>query len=456
MSFRWGGRIKRGSVAAFLALAATGAPLAPSARADGDPASDYLVANQVFLAYQATPASASQRQLVNLVAETNRAGFAIRVAIIPSEYDLGSITELWRKPRIYARFLGLELSSAYRQRLLVVMPDGFGFNWPGHSVASAYGSLTDVPIGAGGTGLTAAAQAGVRRLAAAGGIKLAPPAGASTTLKSAAKPSHTWLVIVIAVALAALVGAVLAAVTIRRRRWGRGLGRPTAPRLPPPAVTGRASLTRRRWALPGLAVVLFLAAATSIVLIVGRRHATVSDQQAGSIVTPPPFSWPAGRRPAPEFVLRDQDGRPVSVAEYRGRPLIVTFVDPLCRNLCPLEAKLLNDVVAAMPASRRPAILAVSVDVYADARANLVQDEHKWELVPQWHWAVGRPAELADVWRRYEIGVLVTTKRIAGTTIKYITHTEAAYIIDASGHERALFLWPFYPQDVEHTLRQIT
>ncbi len=278
------------------------------------------------------------------------------------------------------------------------MPDGFGFNWPGHAVASAYGSLTDVPIGAGGTGLTAAAQAGVRRLAAAGGIKLAPPAGASTTVKSAAdaKPSHTWLVIVIAVALAVLVGAVLAAVTIRRRRRGRGLGRPKAPRPPPPAVTGRASL------------------------------------------------------------LRDQDGRPVSVAEYRGRPLIVTFVDPLCRNLRPLEAKLLNDVVAGTPPSRRPAILAVSVDVYADARADLVQDEDKWELVPQWHWAVGRPAELAGVWRRYEIGVLVTTKRIAATAIKYITHTEAAYIIDASGHERALFLWPFYPQDVEHTLRQIT
>ncbi len=97
----------------------TGAPLAPSARADGDPASDYLVANQVFLAYQATPASASQRQLVNLVAEANRAAFAIRVAIIPSEYDLGSITELWRKPRIYARFLGLEFRP----------PTGSDYSW---------------------------------------------------------------------------------------------------------------------------------------------------------------------------------------------------------------------------------------------------------------------------------------------------------------------------------------
>ena len=137
--------------------------------------------------------------------------------------------------------------------------------------------------------------------------------------------------------------------------------------------------------------------------------------------------------------------------------MIVTFVDPLCRNLCPLEAKVLNDAVGRMPASDRPAILAVSVDVYggADRRRNLLRDVRKWELVPQWRWAVGRPAQLAAVWRRYGVGVKVTTKRIAGTTIHYITHTEAAFILDASGHERALFLWPFYPQDVERTLRQL-
>jgi cytochrome oxidase Cu insertion factor (SCO1/SenC/PrrC family) len=97
----------------------------------------------------------------------------------------------------------------------------------------------------------------------------------------------------------------------------------------------------------------------------------------------------------------------------------------------------------------------VSVDVYANTRANLLQDVRKWELVPQWHWAIGAPAKLAAVWKRYHIGVSVTTKRIAGTTIHYILHTEAAYIVDATGHERALFVWPFYPQDVERILREL-
>jgi len=34
-------------------------------------------------------------------------------------------------------------------------------------------------------------------------------------------------------------------------------------------------------------------------------------------------------------------------------------------------------------------------------------------------------------------------KRIAGARSNWITHTEAAYVIDRSGHEWALFLWPF-------------
>lgn len=117
------------------------------ARADGDPASDYLVANQVFLSSQSTAMSPAQRQLVAAVAAANRAGFAIRVAVISNNYDLGSVSELWDKPRAYARFLGVELSLAYRrQRLLVVMPNGFGFNWPGHATARTYRLLSLIHI----------------------------------------------------------------------------------------------------------------------------------------------------------------------------------------------------------------------------------------------------------------------------------------------------------------------
>ncbi|MBV8941516.1 MAG: SCO family protein [Solirubrobacterales bacterium] len=145
----------------------------------------------------------------------------------------------------------------------------------------------------------------------------------------------------------------------------------------------------------------------------------------------------------------------MSLRSYRGHPVIVTFIDPVCRNLCPLQAKVLDQAVREMPVSRRPAILAVSVDVYADTRADLLRDFRKWELVRQWRWAVGSRARLTAVWRSYKIAVAVSRVKVRGTTITSITHTSAAYIVDRTGHERALFLWPFYPQDVVHVLRQL-
>jgi cytochrome oxidase Cu insertion factor (SCO1/SenC/PrrC family) len=173
------------------------------------------------------------------------------------------------------------------------------------------------------------------------------------------------------------------------------------------------------------------------------------------MVTPPVLSWPAEERPAPDFVLRDQNDQPVSLSAFRGRPVILTFIDPLCRNLCPLEAQVLNQLEGQLPASQRPVIVAVSVDVYANARRYLLQDVREWHLVPQWLWAVGPAARLASIWKSYKIAVKVTTWSITGTTAHRIAHTEAAYILDATGHERAVFAWPFYPQSVERALRQL-
>ena len=136
--------------------------------------------------------------------------------------------------------------------------------------------------------------------------------------------------------------------------------------------------------------------------------------------------------------------------------LFRSFIDPLCRDYCPTEAKRLSDAVRSMPATRRPAIVAVSVNVYGNGRRVLRQDRARWGLTPQWHWGIGRAAELERVWRDYHIEVAVHTKTIAGVTVHQIGHTEAAYVIDARGHQRALFLWPYSAAGVEQTLRALS
>jgi hypothetical protein len=199
--------VKRALVVAFLVLACA---LASNARADGDPASDYLLATKVFLPFDVKVPKARQDALVSFVEAVNRSGYAIRVAVIGSSYDMGSVVSLWQKPRTYARFLGAELQFVYAKRLLVVMPNGFGVSWKGHPVEREYAVLSKIPIGPGPSGLVDAAQTAVARLAAASGVEV--------TAAPAPVPSgggHRRLLI-IAAALAALALAVLARLALRR------------------------------------------------------------------------------------------------------------------------------------------------------------------------------------------------------------------------------------------------
>jgi len=433
------------AVAVALVVAAGGV-----ARADGDPASDYLVANQVFLSSQSTAMSPAQRQLVAAVAAANRAGFAIRVAVISNNYDLGSVTELWQKPRTYARFLGVELSLAYRpQRLLVVMPNGFGFNWPGHATAHTYRLLATVPLDSrAGAGLVAAAEGAVRRLARASGVALPPSQPAARGGSAGPGSARTLTITGAAAGGIAVLFAFAVIFTQARRRLALRRERQDVPRsfrLP----------RELRWTVPGLVVLCGVAVGAPILAAGRSRRSAPTPYSAVSLVSPPASSWGPGERRAPDFSLRDQDGRRVSVAANRGHPVIVTFIDPLCRNFCPLEAQVLNQMERQIPAAHRPVIVSVSVDVYANARRYLLQDDREWRLVPEWRWAVGPSADLAAVWNSYRIGVKVKTWRINGTVTYRIDHTEAAYVLDATGHERALFVWPFNPQDLEHVLRQL-
>ena len=199
------------------AVFALGAP-APAARADGDPASDVLPSQDVFIPFDAHVPVRLQLELGSFLSSADRGGFQVRVAIIARQDDLGSITALWREPAAYARFLGIELSLTYTQRLLVVMPDGFGFYWSGHPAAGADRLLATVPIRSGGTGLADTAETAVRTLAAASGITVggaapkaaptAPGSGSGERAASAAASSVPVALVIAAVVLALAAGAV--------------------------------------------------------------------------------------------------------------------------------------------------------------------------------------------------------------------------------------------------------
>jgi hypothetical protein len=188
----------------------------PVARADGDPASDYLITQRVFLPYDTKIPKSDQQVLAGIIADAHDKGYPIRVALIGSDYDLGSVTILWKQPQRYAKFLAQELQFVHKDPLLTVMPNGMGFYWVGRKPAGENALLAKVPIAAGGSGLAQAAVKGVQQLAAERGLHLTPVKVAAAT------PSHRnrndRLVIVAAVAVALIVAAGARLLVLRRRR----------------------------------------------------------------------------------------------------------------------------------------------------------------------------------------------------------------------------------------------
>jgi len=155
-----------------------------AARADGDPASDVLVDQSVFLPWDADVPAARLTQVQEALATAAREGYPVRVAIVASSSDLGSITALWRRPQTYAEFLGRELSLVYGGRVLVVMPSGFGLSQPGRPPAAREMAAIASPP-APGSSLVADALAAVVRLAAASGHVVTVPAAAGDTQPAA-------------------------------------------------------------------------------------------------------------------------------------------------------------------------------------------------------------------------------------------------------------------------------
>jgi hypothetical protein len=165
---------------AFLAVLVVALCVPTEARANGDPASDYLLGLNLFLPFGAKIDSGEVKRLNSLLDAAKKDGFPIRVAVILTPQDLGTAFSLYNKPQRYAEFLGLELSLTYSDRLLVVMPKGFGYAVNGNPDAKVSRILKTLPApGRDAMNEVKGATAAVLRLATAAGHHIQVRSGGS-------------------------------------------------------------------------------------------------------------------------------------------------------------------------------------------------------------------------------------------------------------------------------------
>jgi cytochrome oxidase Cu insertion factor (SCO1/SenC/PrrC family) len=137
--------------------------------------------------------------------------------------------------------------------------------------------------------------------------------------------------------------------------------------------------------------------------------------------------------PAPAFSLTDQHGRDVTLASLRGKVVLLTFLDPVCSNGCPLEAQEFCLAGQLLGASDRHVELVAIVANPVDYQVGYVQAfdlQEGLNAMPNWLYLTGTPDQLAQVWHGYGVVAQVVS---AGSMI---AHSENAYVIDQRGHLR--------------------
>lgn len=140
-----------------------------------------------------------------------------------------------------------------------------------------------------------------------------------------------------------------------------------------------------------------------------------------------------GGRPAPGFTLTNQFGHPVSLAQLRGRVVLLAFVDPVCTTICPLTtASMLAAAQQLGPAARDVALVGVVANPNVTSVAATRAYSAAHGLLHRWQFLTGSRAQLAAIWKAYGVYVAASHGQI--------DHEAAVYLIDRRGHEQANFL----------------
>ena len=192
---------------------------------------------------------------------------------------------------------------------------------------------------------------------------------------------------------------------------------------------------------PRIAIALVLVGALALGGVV-LAASSGGDEQP--VAAPNQFAgatMPQGLR-APDFTLRDEQGKEVSMRALRGQPVVVTFLYSHCQDTCPITAQTirgaLDDLGHDLPA------IAISVDPSNDtpssARKFLAEQRANGRI----RFVLGSRAQLRPVWKGYAI----TPQRITQEHLAHIT------LVDARGFQRVGYpIAQATPERLAHDLR---
>ncbi len=206
---------------------------------------------------------------------------------------------------------------------------------------------------------------------------------------------------------------------------------------------------RMSWRLASRLSVIIMAFLVVLVVALWGLHNSGGGAAANTNTNQSSFQGTdLGSQPAPDFHLNDQFGKPISLSQFRGQPVVLTFLYTHCPDVCPLTAEKLHAVQTQLGKnSSKVMMLAVSIDPKGDTEAAVQNFSHLHKLDQDWHYLIGSQSELAPVWDSYTI--------YAQPNATTVTHTSAVYVIDKEGRERVFFGSDFTSDELTQDLNTL-
>lgn len=179
--------------------------------------------------------------------------------------------------------------------------------------------------------------------------------------------------------------------------------------------------TGMNWRLASRLSVITLAILVVIVVTVIQQHnsAEISHLQGTDL----------GGMPAPNFRLTDQFDKQISLQQFKGKPVVLTFLYTHCPDICPLTAERLHSTMLELGKdARNVGMLAITTDPQRDDVAAALHFSQQHQMTNYWHYLTGTEQQLSPVWTSYNI--------YAQAQQQNINHSMAIFVIDKQGRER--------------------
>jgi protein SCO1 len=205
------------------------------------------------------------------------------------------------------------------------------------------------------------------------------------------------------------------------------------------------SAWRRRAPLLGLVVLAAVPLVLALALHGGGKAklpGNVAEKKSatflGSVATP--------ARQAPPIDLPNQLGQRVTLSQYHGKVVLVTFLYTHCPDVCPLIAGNLHAALSLLgPKARDVRIISVSVDPRGDTPRAVTTFLRRHDMTGRMQYLIGSPSQLAHTWKAWNVGSQKDT-----SNPEFVAHSALVYGITASGKLMTLYPANFKPRDVVH------